>query len=89
MKGFWQPAAIVIGVVMGLSQTTPAHCIDHNTVRVPCRDMGDGRILVDSLYLPDWADETNPNYKIIAKRPTAMQGEWANLVCTLRIKTHG
>jgi hypothetical protein len=52
-------------------------------VKVPCRDMGDGRILLDSLYFPDWATN-DTRWDIIGKRPTSMKGEWANLVCTIR-----
>jgi hypothetical protein len=59
---------------------------DPDTVKVPCRDMGDGRILIDSLYLPDWANLEKFRYDIIAKRAASMQGEWANLVCTLKIR---
>jgi hypothetical protein len=57
-----------------------------NIVKVLCRDMGDGRILIDSGYLPDWANSDKFGYDIIAKGATSMKGEWANLVCTLRIK---
>jgi hypothetical protein len=55
-------------------------------LKVPCRDKGDGRTLIDSLYLPDGVDVVHLTYKILRTRPTSMQGEWANLVCTIRIK---
>ncbi len=54
-------------------------------VKVPCRDMGDGRTLIDSLYLPDSFVLGKNRYTIIHTRPTSMSGEWANLVCTLRL----
>jgi len=54
-------------------------------VKIPCRDMGDGRILVDALYLPDSVIAGKSDYTIIHTRPTSMQGEWANLVCTLKM----
>jgi len=47
--------------------------------------MGDGRILVDALYLPDSVIAGKSGYTIIHTRPTSMQGEWANLVCTLKL----
>lgn len=58
-----------------------------NIVKVPCRDMGDGRVLIDSLYLPDWANSDTISWDIIHKRATSMEGEWANLVCTIKLKT--
>jgi hypothetical protein len=54
-------------------------------VKVPCRDMGDGRTLIDSLYLPDSFAVGKSHYTIVATRPTSMTGEWANKVCTLKI----
>ena len=59
--------------------------LGQSTVKVPCRDMGDGRTLIDSLYLPDWFVVGKSHYAIIATRPTSMKGEWANKVCTLRV----
>ena len=59
---------------------------NRNVVKVPCRDMGDGRTLIDSLYLPDWYVEGKSSYRIIATKPTSMQNEWANKVCTIEIK---
>jgi hypothetical protein len=64
-----------------IAQTFPP-----NVVKVPCRDMGDGRILIDGLYLPDGFVNGKSTYKIIHTRPTSMQGEWANRVCTLKLK---
>jgi hypothetical protein len=61
---------------------------DPNVVKVPCRDMGDGRTLIDSGYLPDWA-APDTRWDIIAKKPASMGGEWANFVCTIRLKTGG
>jgi hypothetical protein len=54
-------------------------------VKVPCRDMGDGRTLIDALYLPDGFVLGKSSFTIIHTRPTSMQGEWANLVCTLKL----
>ena len=54
-------------------------------VKVPCRDMGDGRMLIDSLYLPDSFEFGTSRYEIIQSRPTSRQGEWANRICTIRI----
>ena len=56
-----------------------------STVKVPCRDMGDGRTLIDSLYLPDNFVTGKSKYTIVHTRPTSMKGEWAGLVCTLKI----
>lgn len=57
-----------------------------NIIKVPCRDMGDGRTLINSLYLPDGYDSEKSSYTILNTQPTSMQGEWANLVCTIEIK---
>ena len=64
-----------------IAQTCPP-----TTVKVPCRDMGDGRTLIDSVYLPDTFVMGKSSYTIIHSGPVSMQGEWANLVCTIRIK---
>ena len=53
-------------------------------LKVPCRDMGDGRTLIDSAYLPNSAK--NARYTIIATQPTSMAGEWANRICTIRLR---
>jgi hypothetical protein len=58
---------------------------DPNVVKVPCRDMGDGRTLIDSLYLPDWVDPTKSTWSILERRPASMKGEWANFVCTIKL----
>jgi hypothetical protein len=47
--------------------------------------MGDGRTLVDSLYLPDSFVIGKSRYTIVHTGPTSMAGEWANLVCTLKL----
>ena len=54
-------------------------------VKVPCRDMGDGRTLIDSGYLPDSFVMGKNRYTIIRTGPTSMAGEWANHVCTIRL----
>jgi hypothetical protein len=46
--------------------------------------MGDGRTLIDSAYLPDSAK--NARYTIIATGPATMAGEWANNICTIRLR---
>jgi hypothetical protein len=53
-------------------------------LKVPCRDMGDGRTLIDSAYLPESAK--NARYTIIATQPASMAGEWANKICTIRLR---
>jgi hypothetical protein len=54
-------------------------------VKVPCRDMGDGRTLVDSSYLPSWFKAGRSTYTILATAPASTAGKWANRVCTLRV----
>ena len=73
-------------IISCLAYQVNAQSKDPNIVKVPCRDMGDGRILVDSLYLPDWINLDTMGWDIIHKRATSMKGEWANLVCTLKLK---
>ena len=80
-------AIALLAVTACLPHAANAQSKDPNVVKVPCRDMGDGRILIDSLYLPDWAEIGKTDYTIIARRATSMKGEWANLVCTLKIKS--
>ncbi|MFZ2004467.1 MAG: hypothetical protein WB697_10580 [Stellaceae bacterium] len=47
---------IVLGIVLALLPSAAiAQHRDPNIVKVPCRDLGDGRTLIDSSYLPDWA----------------------------------
>jgi hypothetical protein len=48
---------------------------NRNVVKVPCRNMSDGRMLIDSLYLSDWYIEGKSSYRIIATKPTSMQNE--------------
>jgi hypothetical protein len=55
------------------------------TVKVPCRDMGDGRVLIDSQYLPEGYDLNRSTYDIIKVRVAENGEEWANRVCTIRI----
>ena len=61
-----------------------AHAAQAPVLKVPCRDMGDGRTLLDSAYLPDNAK--NARYTIIATQPASMAGEWANKICTIRLR---
>jgi hypothetical protein len=61
-----------------------AHAAQAPVLKVPCRDMGDGRTLIDSAYLPDSAK--NARYTIIATQPASMAGEWANKICTIRLR---
>lgn len=56
-----------------------------STVKVPCRDMGDGRTLLDSAYLPDGFDMAKGKTTIIHTGPPSMKGEWGNLICTVRL----
>jgi hypothetical protein len=81
-------AKIVFGslalVVMSTTLTAAETC-QPATVKVPCRDMGDGRTLIDSLYLPDGFVLGKSTYAIVHTGPTSMTGEWANLVCTIKI----
>jgi hypothetical protein len=58
---------------------------DPDVVKVPCRDMGDGRTLIDSLCLPDWVDLSKSRWTVVARKPASMKGEWANFVCTIRL----
>ena len=83
MQKFILSAAFILacstGIAVGGQPNQPT------VVKVPCRDMGDGRTLIDSLYLPDSFAVGKSHYIIIATRPTSMTGEWANKVCTLKI----
>ena len=76
--------ALAFVVMMSRAYATAETCLP-NTVKVPCRDMGDGRTLIDSLYLPDSFVTGKSKYTIVHTRPTSMKGEWAGLVCTLKI----
>ena len=79
-----------LGLLLALLSLAPGLALaqrdNRNRGKVPCRDMGDGRTLIDSLYLPDWYVEGKSSYRIIATRPTSMAKEWANKVCTIEIK---
>ena len=68
-----------------MATATAAEPCSPDVVKVPCRNMGDGRILIDSLYLPDTFVRGKSRYTIIRTGPTSMSGEWANLVCTLKL----
>ena len=72
-------------VAVGLAGTAMmAQAAERAVLKVPCRDMGDGRTLLDSAYLPDNAK--NARYTIIATQPASMAGEWANRICTIRLR---
>jgi hypothetical protein len=72
-------------VAVGLAGTAmAAQAAEATVLKVPCRDMGDGRTLVDSAYLPDSAKDAR--YTIIATQPASMSGEWANRICTIRLR---
>jgi hypothetical protein len=86
MKKELKNLATVFAAVACLVHEASAQSKDSNVVKVPCRDMGEGMILVDSLYLPDWVNVDTTSWDIIHKRATSMAGEWANLVCTLKLK---
>jgi len=71
-------------VAVGLAGTAMTQAAESAVLKVPCRDMGDGRTLIDSAYLPDSAK--NARYTIIATQPASMSGEWANKICTIRLR---
>ena len=76
-------------IAVCLSGMTPAiaaaaQAAERGVLKVPCRDMGDGRTLLDSAYLPDNAK--NARYTIIATAAASMSGEWANRICTIRLR---
>ena len=73
---------IVAVCLAGTAMT--AQAAENAVLKVPCRDMGDGRTLIDSAYLPDSAK--NARYTIIATQPASMSGEWANKICTIRLR---
>ena len=72
---------VAVGLV-GAAMT--AQAAQAPVLKVPCRDMGDGRTLIDSAYLPESAK--NARYTIIATQPASMAGEWANKICTIRLR---
>ncbi len=76
-------AVCLAGTAMTAQGTSPA-AAQATVLKVPCRDMGDGRTLIDSAYLPDSAK--NARYTIIATQPASMAGEWANKICTIRLR---
>jgi hypothetical protein len=73
-------AALMVSVCLAAAAMTAQATV----LKVPCRDMGDGRTLIDSAYLPDNAK--NARYDIIATAPASMAGEWANKICTIRLR---
>jgi len=77
---------LLLAILLFVPSVVLAQRGNRNTVKVPCRDMGDGRTLIDSLYLPDWYVDGKSKYRIIATKPTSMADEWANKVCTIEIK---
>ena len=76
-------AGFMVAVCLA-GMATAAHAAQATVLKVPCRDMGDGRTLLDSAYLPDSAK--NARYTIIATQPASMSGEWANKICTIRLR---
>jgi hypothetical protein len=80
------PGFIVAVCLAGTVMTAQgaAQAAQAPVLKVPCRDMGDGRTLLDSAYLPDNAK--NARYTIISTRPASMAGEWANRICTIRLR---
>jgi hypothetical protein len=83
MQKFMCRAALILACSTGMAVAGQPN--QPTVVKVPCRDMGDGRTLIDSLYLPDSFAVAKSHYTIVATRPTSMKGEWANKVCTLDI----
>jgi hypothetical protein len=83
MQKFIRSAALILACSTGMAVAGQPN--QPTMVKVPCRDMGDGRTLIDSLYLPDSFAVGKSHYTIVATRPTSMTGEWANKVCTLKI----
>jgi len=76
-------AEFIVAVCLAGAAMT-AQAAEATVLKVPCRDMGDGRTLIDSAYLPDSAK--NARYTIIATQPASMAGEWANRICTIRLR---
>jgi hypothetical protein len=77
-------ARLVVVIGLASAAMTAQAAAQSQTLKVPCRDMGDGRTLIDSAYLPDNAK--NARYTIIATAPASMAGEWANKICTIRLR---
>lgn len=78
-------ACIAFALAAAPAVTAAAQNCPPSVIKVPCRDMGDGRTLVDSSYLPDSFVMGKSRYSILRTGPTSMSGEWANRVCTIRI----
>ena len=76
-------AGVIVAVCLAGTPMT-AQAAENAVLKVPCRDMGDGRTLIDSAYLPDSAK--NAKYTIIATAPASMPDEWANKICTIRLR---
>jgi hypothetical protein len=83
MQKFILGAALILVCSTGMTVADQPN--QPTVVKVPCKDMGDGRTLIDSLYLPDSFTVGKSHYTIVATRPTGMTGGWANKVCTLKI----
>ena len=77
-------ARFVVAVCLAGTAMTAQATAQAPVLKVPCRDMGDGRTLIDSAYLPESAK--NARYTIIATQPASMAGEWANKICTIRLR---
>jgi hypothetical protein len=77
-------AGLIVAVCLAGAATMVQAAAQATVLKVPCRDMGDGRTLIDSAYLPDSAK--NARYTIIATQPASMAGEWANKICTIRLR---
>lgn len=87
LAGFIVAARFIVVICLaGTAMTTQgtAQAAQAPAFKVPCRDMGDGRTLLDGAYLPDGAK--NARYTIIATQPASMAGEWANKICTIRLR---
>lgn len=83
MHKLMRSAALILACSTGMA--VAGQPCEPTVVKVPCRDTGDGRTLINSLYLPDSFVVGKSRYTIVATRPTSMTGEWANKVCTLKI----
>ena len=77
-------AGFIVAVCLAGTAMTAKAVAQAPVLKVPCRDMGDGRTLIDSAYLPESAK--NARYTIIATAPASMAGEWANKICTIRLR---
>jgi hypothetical protein len=74
--------ASVIGCMPSLATARTA------IVQVPCRDMGDGRTLIDESFVPKWA---NGSYDTVLSVHPLSYGQkidvqdWQNRNCTVRV----